>query len=227
MKTLMTITLLVVMVFTFASPAFAATVNSAAIPISASVDGSLTLSVSLFKDSNPVNGVGGGPVPGQTRSSINFGQLQVVTNTSTGGQTLRSTDAGGGDGGVVALISANSRGAHYTISQTGTQLTSGTNTIPSAACRMVPFYSSTDKLNGVDQGAMPAGASLGPAASWVGTRTIYDSETSNTAIRIVQAHYAVTDDPGAFPGNISGGAVQVNQAGGTYSATVTFTVVSP
>jgi len=128
-------------------------------------------------------------------------------------------------GGAVALLSANSHGAHYVISQTGTALTSGTNTIPAGACRMVPVYSSSDLLGGVAQGPIPAGASIGAKASWVTAtgNTIYNSEASNTAVRIAQAHFSVTDDPTTG----ANAAVSVNQAGGSYSATVTFTVVSP
>ncbi len=221
MKTLATITGFIVMVFTLAvSPAFAGSVSSSPIPVSASVDGSLTLTVALFKDSLS------GPT-GPQISAINFGQLQVFTNTSTGGQTLRSSDTGTGAvmGGAVALLSANSHGAHYTISQTGTALTNGTDTVPSGACRMVPVYSTGDLLGGNPQGSIPAGASVGSPATWVSStgNTIYNSESSNAAVRIVQAHFSVTDDPttGATA------AVPTSQPGGSYGATVTFTVVSP
>ena len=218
MKTLMTIATMIVMVFTLALPAFATTVNSPAIPIAASVDSSLTLSVSLFKDL-PNNG---GPT-GSALGSIAFGMLQVFTNTSTNGQTLRSSDTGTGAvmGAVCALVSANSHGAHYVISQTGTALTSGVNTIPSGACVMGIAYATQDN----NTATIPAGASLGTplTGSWVGSRTIYNSEASATAIRIVQCHYGVTDDINAGANS----AVLVNQAGGSYTAQVTFTVVSP
>ena len=216
MKTLMTIATFIVMVFTLASPAFATTVSTAAIPISASVDTTLTLSVTLFKDL-PANG---GPT-GSALGSINFGQLQVFTNTSTNGQTLRSSDAApGGMGAVCALVSANSHGDHYVISQTGTALTSGVNTIPTGACVMGIAYASQD-----NSGATTYPGTLGTPlkGSWVGTRTIYNSETAPTQIRIIQAHYGITDDPA----NGASAAVLINQPGGTYSATVTFTVVSP
>lgn len=218
MKTLMTIAAFIVMVFTLALPAFATTVSLPAVPISASVDSSLTLTATIFKDS------GAGPV-GSALASINFGQLQVFTNTLTNGQTLRSSDTGTGAvmGGAVALISANSHGAHYVISETGTVLTSGSNTIPANACGMVPVYAAAD--NGGN--ALPAGAAVGAKASWVTAvgNTIYNSEASNTAMRTVQAHFSITDDPAG--GAQSGGAVLLNQAGGSYSGTITFTVVSP
>jgi len=221
MKTLMTIATLIVIAFALATPAFATSVSTSALPVAASVDGGLSISATLFKDSTS------GPV-GNAISSINFGQLQVFSNTSTGGQTLRSSDTGTGAlmGGVVALVSANSHGAHYTISQTGTALTSGTNTIPAGACRMVPFYSASELSNGVAQGAIPAGASVGTAASWVTStgNTVYNSESSAAAMRIVQAHFGITDDPASG----ATAAVPITQAPGTnYSGSVTFTVVSP
>ena len=222
MKKLMTIVTLLVTAFALVSPsAFAVTVNSPAIPISASVDGSLTLSVTLFKDSAT------GPT-GSALSSINFGQLQVFVNTSTSGQTLRSSDTGTGAvmGGVVALVSANSHGLPYVITQNGTSLTGTGGTIPTGACRVVPVYSSTDQLGGVPQGTIPVGASVGPKASWVGTRTIYTSETGTAALRIAQAHYSITDDPGAYPVVTTPTAVLTTQAGGSYSGSVTFTVTA-
>ncbi|GEM_PF-2114491 len=224
MKTLTTIVAFIVMVFTLALPAFAATASTPAFNVNASVDGALSITATLFKDSAT------GPT-GSSIAAINFGQLQVFTNTSTGGQTLRSSDTGTGAvmGGAVALVSANSHGAHYVITQTGTALTSGTNTIPIGACRMVPFYSTGDLLGGVAQGAAPAGAVPSTTkASWVTTggpaNTLYNSEVSPTQVRVMQAHFSVSDDPATG----SSTAVPTNQPGGTYGpASITFTVVSP
>lgn len=212
MKKIISLAVIAVMVVGFEAPAFATSFSLPSTPITASVDGNLTLTATLFKDS------AAGPT-GLALSAINFGQLQTFTNTSTNGQTLRSSDTGIGAvmGGVVALISANSHGLPYTISQTGTALTGSGGTIPTGACTVVPFYAVQDNFGN----SIPGGAAVGAKGSWVGTRTLYTSEPA-ASIKIIQAHYSITDDPAAGASS----AVLVSQAGGTYSGSVTFTVTA-
>ncbi len=191
------------------SATFAATATTPSINVSASVTSTLSISADLFK--NSVSAANDIP-----DTAMNFGTL----NTNLGGgitsANLRSTVNGStGTGSVVALISAISSGIPYTITQTGTAMSNGGATLPAGACTVVPVYAAAD--NG---GAAEVGTK-GTAGSWVGTRTIY---TSNAAgdLRTIQAHYSVTDDPAA--GATTG--VPLNQAAGTYTGTVTFTVTA-
>ena len=205
MKKTMTIMLLVVLAFSLSGPsAFAATASSPAYTASASVDGTLSLTVALKKNSST----------GATLGSLDFGQLVPFVQAS--GTTLRSSTTGStGTGSVYAMITANSHGLPYTITQTGTAL----GTLPTGACTVVPNYAAADN-GGL---AKPAAATVGAAGSWIGTRTIYTSETGTAAMRTVQAIYSITDDPAAG----ATAAVPINQAGGTYSGgTVQITVTA-
>lgn len=182
----------------------AATVSSAAVPVSVIVDGSLSMNLTLRKNSST----------GAVISGMNFGELKEVVP----GTLRTSTTSSTGTGNVTAVISANSHSLPYIITQSGTVLTNGSSTIPAGACTVVPVYATQD--NG--GASLPSGASLGSAGSWVGNKTLYSSESSNAAIRVFQAIYSVTDDPAAG----ATGAVPVNQATGTYTGTVTFTVTT-
>ena len=232
MKTMTKVAAGMVAILVFVSQAaFAATATTGAVSVNATVDSTLTLDAHMFKDSAPVNGVGGGPTGPEIllSSGMNFGQLREMTFVGAVGtpdegkifKELRSDDQTG-IGGFVVLLSANSHGLAYVITQTADHaLTNGTADIPGGACRIVPFYADADS-NG--QGPIPSGASVGPKASWVtaGSNTIYTSG-SGAGLRTVQAHLSIAGtDPGA------GGTtpVPVTQPGGSYSGHVTFTVTA-
>ena len=203
MKNFTKIMVLFVSVFLVASQSvFAATATSGPVNISASVDGTLTLSVALKKNNSV----------GATIPSMDFGQLIDI-----GTGTLRSSAAGSTlTGNVTAMISANSHGLPYAITQTGTTLSNGATTLPSGACTVVPVYASAD--NG---GAALVGT-LGTKGPWaVSGKTLYTSDAAGS-VRTIQAIYSVTDDPAS--GATTG--VPLSQAGGTYSGTVTFTVTA-
>ena len=189
------------------APTFAATVVSPSYPVSALVDGALSMTIVARKNSTA----------GAVTTAMNFGQLQEVVPG-----TLRSSATGPGNtgtGNVTVSITANSHSLPYTITQTGTSLVAGPNTIPTGACTVVPVYAAAD--NG--GAAKPAAAVLGTAGSWVATnKSLYASESGSAAMRTIQAIYSITDDPAA--GATS--AVPVNQAAGTYNGTVTFTVTA-
>ncbi len=206
MNKLTTLAVLAIAVWALTTPvAFAATQSTAPITITAQVNGALSISVNLFKNSVSV----ANDIPD---NAINFGNL----NNDLGTGNLRSTTTGStGTGNVTALISAVSSGVQYTITQTGTQLTSGVNTIPSGATTVVPIYTPAD--NG---GAALVGT-MGTNGSWVGTKTLYTSNAAG-ALRVIQAIYSVTDDPAAG----STAVVPLSQAAGTYTGTVTFTVTA-
>ena len=184
--------------------AFAATATSGTLNVSALVSGTLSMTVTLRSGSST------GTI---LTSPVSFGTLQVFTNTSTGGQTLRSSTVGGGIGDIVAMIAANSHGLPYTITQTGTM-----TGLPAGACTVVPVYATQD--NG--GAAKPASATLGTAGTWVATgKTLY-ADTVGTALSTIQAHYSITDD------NTAGAtaAVPINQAAGTYNGTWVITVTA-
>ena len=188
----------------FVSPAYASSASSPSYVTTASVDGTLSLTVDLFKNSST----------GAAVASMDFGSLRPLNGT------LRSSTAGStGTGSVVAMITANSHGLPYIIKQTGSAMSNGSTTLPSGACTVVPVYATQD--NG--GAARPAGSSLGVAGSWIATdKVLYTSESGTAAMRTIQAHYSITDDPAA--GATS--AVPLNQAGGSYSGTVQITVTA-
>ena len=190
----------------FGQVAQAASVSKPPVNVSAEVSSTLQLNLALFKNSvDAANNI-------TAANAMNFGTLQDL-----GTGTLRSSTTGStGTGSVIAFISALSSGTPYTITQTGTQLTSGSNTLPAGACTVVPVYAAADN------GGQALVGTLGTKGTWVATdKTLY---TSNAAadVRQIQYHYSITDDSNA--GATTG--VPTNQAAGTYTATVTFTVTA-
>ena len=81
---------------------------------------------------------------------------------------------------------------------------------------MTPIYATQD--NG---GAALVGT-LGTKGSWVATDKVLYTSDAIGSIRTIQAIYSITDDPAAG----ASAAVPVNQAGGSYSSAVTFTVTA-
>lgn len=189
-----------VAILVLASPtAFAASTSQGPFTVSAVVPSNLTLSVALHKNSSTGAGI----------SSMDFGTLQPTAT----GNLVSSTSGSTGTGDAVAVISANTQAAPYTITQTGTALASGTNTIPSGACQVTPVYATADNGGAANPGT------LGSAGSWVATnKTLYTSEASNSTIKVIQAHYAITES--------ASGVVPPNQPAGTYTGQVTFTVTT-
>ena len=205
MKKLITLAVAIAIVSGFAAPVvYAASDSKGPFTTSATVDSALALSVVLKKND----------FAGAVITSMNFGNLVDI-----GTGTLRSSPTSTtGTGAVDAFISANSQGLPYTITQTGTTMSNGGTTLPNGALNVVPVYAAAD--NG--GAAIPAGASIGTKGTWVGSRTLYTSESGTAALRTIQAIYSVTDDPVA--GATAG--VPVNQAAGTYTGTVTITVTA-
>ncbi len=215
MKKFITIAVMLGMAASFAAPyVIAATSIEGPITIGATVPVNFDLGLAMRRND----------FAGPVITSMDFGTLGTITftNPATGQpQTsgLRSVVTGStGTGAVAAFLTGNSQGAPYTISQTGTALTGpGGATIPAANCTVVPVYAAAD--NG--QLPLPAGAALGTAGSWVGTRTLYTSGGTG-ALRTIQAFYSITDDTAAG----ATGAVPLSQAAGAYTANVTFTLTT-
>lgn len=198
-------TLVLTLLFAAAPQARAATASSGPIPVSAVVDGGLTLSVALRR--NDFNG----PVV----TAMDFGTL-VERN----GTLVSSPTGSTGTGAIDAFISANSHGLPYTIRQTGTPLSNGTVNLPAGALTVTPVYAEAD--NG--GASMPAGAVLGTPGSWVATdKLLHQSESGPTAAqRLIQAFYSITDDPAAGATDVA----PTSRPAGTYTGTITITVTA-
>lgn len=185
--------------------AHAASTSFGPVPVSATVGGGLTLTVVMRKNDFS------GPIV----TNMDFGRLVDI-----GTGTLRSSSTSTtGTGAVDVFLSANSQGLPYTITQTGTALSSGSASLPAGACVVVPVYAQAD--NG--GAAQPQGATLGTPGTWVSSgKVLYASESGNAAMRTIQAIYSISDDPAA--GATTG--VPVDQPGGDYDATITFTATA-
>ena len=205
MKKLISISAMAAFVLSLAPASFAATATSGPLTMSASVSGTLSLSAVIYK-----NSTAGAVIP-----TMDFGQLMDI-----GTGTLRSSPTSTtGTGAADVLITANSHGLPYTISQTGTAMSNGTTSLPAGALTVVPVYAAAD--NG--GATLPTGAALGTKGTWVASgKTLYTSETGTAAMRTIQAVYSITDDPTAG----ATASVPINQAGGTYTGTVTITVTA-
>lgn len=186
-------------------PSFAASSVNAPLSVSASVDSTLTMNIAAHKNSSTGAGI----------SSIDFGEL---VDLGTG--TLRSSATGTtGTGNATVMVTVNSHGLPYIITETGSALSNGSVILPPGACTVVSVYSSAD--NG--GAALPTGANLGTAGSWVDTNKIlYRSESGVASMKTFQAIFSITDDPSA--GSTS--SVPLNQEGGSYVGTITLTATA-
>ncbi len=196
MKKIFWITLFLV---AWADPVFATDITSSAVNVVAIVDGQVSISLVLTENTST----------GATLTSVNFGELEP----DSGGVTMHSAR------NVVISITANTHGLPYVIKQTGSSLTTGSETIPPGSCVVTPVYTAADNA-GADQ---PPGSSLGAAGSWVATdKVLYASESGTAAMRTIQNIYAITSDPGA--GATS--TVPSEQPGGNYSSSLTLTATT-
>ncbi len=180
--------LMVAMALT-AMPAFAATASSSLYTMQASVADEITLSV-LWYATN------GAPAPADLVSgtTISWGNLvfdpvNFVFNN---------------DKARLALITANNHSRSYVVTQTGTALTAGANTIPNAKYVVTPTYVAADN-GGVTEGT------VGSTATAVAVnKTIYTSGGTHGA-RVIRAYYSITN-------------VLMDQPVGTYNGTLQFTI---
>lgn len=184
-----------------------------------------TVSVTILKfiDGNPDNN----PWTGSTQvTSMDFDALTHLFNDNSEAGLWYSK------AGFCIVIYAQAYGKPYDIKSSCAGVTSGTNSLPSGSFGLTPVYSAEDKWvwSGGEkkQGPMPAGASLGSAGTAVATdKTIYSSEPGTGTARILQAYYGLSPYKAGgaepFPGYTP---IPLNQAPGTYTATVTITIVT-
>jgi hypothetical protein len=155
---------------------------------------------------------------------------------------LTHTLTGGGEAGVwfsptyfAVMIFTNSFGHRYEIRSTCSGLVSGANSLPAGSFSLTPGYASQDRFVALDplsaQGAQPTGSTQNTAGvsaiTTSGTfRSVYISETA-ASNRILRAFYALPpySTGGALPftGYVP---IPLSQAAGTYSGTVTITIVA-
>ena len=171
----------------------------------ADVDGALTVTVKLFK--NDTNG------PDVTSSGrFDFGELRDLGTGSLRSSAASSTGTGAG----LVLVTVNSHGIPWVLTEAGSGMSSGTNNLPGGALGMKPVYAASDN-GGITDGV------LASPCCWVAStpRTVYTSDTAGPQ-RTIRIYHSITDDPneGAEPAK---GVVPINQVPGSYSGAITYT----
>ncbi len=178
------------------------------------------------------------------------GTVQATPNFDFG--TLRKVLAA--DGSVLymrgqyyyyVLMLCTTSGRRYMITETGTQLVGpGGVTINRNSVLLVPDYQWLDTLGGVSQLGPPNGAALGPVNSACLTNSLVYQSGSDGASRIIRGIIAIAGPAAGdtFPSNYSLGhngatgqgtknslttwvPITTSQASGSYSGTMTFTLV--
>ncbi len=196
------------------APAWAATVGP--IPVTATVDQIESFSCGIRRVKN-VNGVevDQGPSP-----DMNFGTLlRLNTCGTTGDQPC----ALGAPHFFKVFCGTNTAGRPYTVRQTGTALTSGSNTLPNNAWVFVPIDLVDADGDGAADDPLPAGATIGTRVSAnTASATWYSSGTGGKGVTI-QSAYGVTGNPSATP-NPTGPLIPPDQPAGAYTGTVTWTL---
>ena len=191
------------------SPSAYAATATQAVNAQAVVDGTLTITVKLFK-----NDITGTDITASNK--FDYGTLQ---NLGTG--TLKSSSTGTGAimAAGLALITVNSHGLAWSLTETGTNMTSGANTLPVGSLAMNPTYVASDN-GGVTDGTM------GTKASWFNAtaKTLYTS-TAAGPLRTIRVYHAITDDPTAGAESAKG-LIPLDQKAGTYTGSVTYTATA-
>ncbi len=201
-----TLTLALALVLAFASQtAFAATVNKT-VDTSAEVDGTLSMSVLLFK-----NDIDGTDITATNK--MDFGKL-VDIGTGTLRSSATSTT---GTGAVLAYITVNSHGIQWTLKQNGSAMTSGANSLEADSLAVTPVYIDSDNANVADNGT------IGTASTWVNSnKTLYTSHSSGP-LRTIRAYYSVTDDSAA---GASAPNIGLDKPAGIYTGNIIFTATA-
>ncbi len=188
--------------FSAIEAAYGASSSSNPIAFGFEVQGTLTMTVELRK-----NHTGGAVV-----TAMDFGKLINIGTGSLRSSTTSTT----GTGAICALVRATSPSAPYVITQSGSALSNGITTLPAGACTVVPTYNAADNGGAL----LPAGASVGTKGTWVENGKVLYTSGPDYSTRNVTCYYSITDDPAA--GASTG--VPINQPGGVYTGTITFTV---
>jgi len=129
--------------------------------------------------------------------SFAFGNLTSVKDTTVGSPTFGQFLYMRGDFFYYVLMIAATSGRRYKITETGTQLASGVNTLPKESILLIPDYQWKDQQGIVGSTtdallAPPTGASVGPVTSaCLSNSLIYQSDNSGLG-RLVRAIVAIS-----------------------------------
>lgn len=208
---------------------------------SVTVDSALEFSLAQVVQMSVANGDSDPFTEGtiQTTPSFDFGRLTAL-NDSEGNFLYMH-----GEYFYYVLMIAASSGRRYKITETGSQLTGpGGATIPRESVLLIPDYQWADKLGGVAQGAPPGTAQVGPATSACNTDSLVYQSDSSGGSRLVRAIIAISGPSAGsnYPFNYSSGyngsagqgtkqeytswrAIGADQTAGSYTGTITFTLV--
>lgn len=120
------------------------------------------------------------------------------------------------------FLLATSSGRPYRIQQTNTGFAAGSTNLSNSLI-MTPDYQEGDEIvSGTEQGSMPSGDSIGSKTLALGTnKVIYNGNSGLT--RIVRAYYGLATGESGEPSGSE--PITGDQVSGTYSGTVTFSVV--
>lgn len=119
------------------------------------------------------------------------------------------------------FLLATTSGRAYTIQQTNNGVTSTGGNLNSNLL-MTPDYQTADKIGNVAQGLLPAGDSIGAKSLSYGTnKVIYNGNSGES--RIARSYYGLATGAAGEPaGSLP---ITTNKPAGTYTGTVTFSVV--
>lgn len=191
-----------------ASPAMAVSTSTTPTQITATVDQVLALDVKIFERQGSSNV---GPV-----TAMNHGTLVRSTNATTGAaNALRGKE-------FRIFAGMNTSGRQYQLTQTHAGLSSGTNTLPNAM--VVAGAVASSDGSGTDN---ITGDILTTARSARGTDVVIYTSNSQGQAATAEIVYGLSG------GNADGSApfagwqpIPPDQASGTYSGTVTFTLTT-
>jgi hypothetical protein len=181
----------------------------------------ISVTILKFTDGNPDDNPW---TNSQEVDTMDFGQFTYTLADNSNAGIFYSP------AGFCAVIFAESFGKPYDIMSSCQGISDGAYSLKPGSFGLTPNYSESDKfifpggekLNGTFPGN---GANLGPAGPAVGDKLIYTSENGVATSRILQAYYG-------FPPFKAGGAlpfpnytpIELTQAPGKYSGTVTLTI---
>lgn len=172
-----------------------------------------------------------------TTTSFDFGNLSALKDSSGKFLYMR------GEYFYYVMMLAATSGRRYRITETGGAMTGPGGTLPATGVVLVPDYQWQDQLvSGVDQGAPPAGATVGPATTACAAGSlVYQSDPGLG--RIVRAAISIAGPPAGenYPVSYSRGhngtvvqgtkqeytgwkAISQDQVSGRYTGTITFTL---
>lgn len=182
-------------------PALAATTQT--VNVSASVDQTLDLSMTVFKLD-----AGGTPVGSDLGSTMAFGQL--VRDTTNG--VMRGADA------YTVYLNANTSSRPYTIKATMPAMSNGAQTLPHALGMTTV---SAKSANADIAGDSVTGITTVDAV--MTNQTIYTSNTSGTGA-FLQLVYGISGGQAVGTPFTGWAPILLDQASGNYQASVTYTI---